>query len=204
MPGAPCVSARERWIVESTTLAPPSLTLASRPYSWPYHGRFAPLRAALLVVVGDTSAVPEPHAVESVAELAAELRGSGGHAILLPTLTAIAQPFDVSAFDAVVDRPSPGGFTGSSLGMVLRKLGCSDLIFAGFPFEIGADCTMRQANDLGFECLALEDCSSAVADDTFTGAMSSIMMSGGIFGAVALADDVRDLIQRWRAHQVSA
>ena len=190
--------------MESTTLALPSLTLASRPYPWPYHGQFAPTRSALLVFVGDTSAVPEPHAVESVAELAAELRGSGGHAILLPTLTAIAHPFDVSTFDAVVDRPSPGGFTGSSLGVVLRKFRCSDLTFAGFPFEIGADCTMRQANDLGFECLALEDCSSAVADDTFAGAMSSVTMSGGIFGAVALAEDVRDLIQRWRGAQASA
>ena len=31
----------------------------------------------------------------------------------------------------------------------------TDLVFAGFPFELGADTTMREANDLGYECLAL-------------------------------------------------
>ncbi len=181
-----------------------TLSLASRPYPWPYDGMFAPARTALLVCVGDTPAVPDAKIFDRLSLLLGDLRGAGCAAILLPAAESVPEAFAPSMFDAIVDRPSPGGFTASSLGMVLRNIGRTDLLFSGFPFEIGADCTMRQANDLGFECLALDDCSTGEEDDTFAGAMSSVTMSGGIFGAVAGSEDVRDLIRRWQAAQTSA
>jgi nicotinamidase-related amidase len=49
---------------------------------------------------------------------------------------------------------------------------------------------MREANDLGYECLLLTDCCSWLSDQTGAGAVSSVQMSGGIFGAVATSDDV--------------
>jgi nicotinamidase-related amidase len=49
---------------------------------------------------------------------------------------------------------------------------------------------MREANDLGYECLALTDCSSGLSPDTLAAAMSSVTMSGGIFGVIASSDDV--------------
>ena len=57
---------------------------------------------------------------------------------------------------------------------------------------------MRQANDLGYECLALTDCCTGMAPDTLAGAMSSIQMSGGIFGAVAETSAIFDLFARAR------
>ncbi len=74
--------------------------------------------------------------------------------------------------------------------MVLRAAGLTDLLIAGVPLELGADCTMREANDLGYECLLIEDCCTGLSEETFRGAVSSIQMSGGIFGAVATASEV--------------
>jgi len=95
--------------------------------------------------------------------------------------------------DFRVERPHVGGFTGTDVDGILRRRGITDLIFAGFPFELGADCTMRQANDLGYECLAITDCCTGVTPETLAGAMSSIQMSGGIFGAVATTDALFEL-----------
>ena len=92
--------------------------------------------------------------------------------------------------DLVIQRPRLGAFWGSDIALVLANAGLTHLLIAGFPFELGADCTMREANDLGYECLLIEDCCSGMADDTLSGAVSSVTMSGGIFGAVATSEDV--------------
>ena len=168
------------------------LTAVSRPYAWPWHGHFAPAQTALLVI-RDGEMAPPRGATESllasVARLAAgagltigELPDTGGE----PILANFAPDF-------VVRRPHYGGFSGTDLDSILRKRRITDLIIAGFPFELGADCTMRQANDLGYECLALTDCCTGLAADTLAGAMSSMQMSGGIFGAVAESAAVLEL-----------
>jgi nicotinamidase-related amidase len=92
--------------------------------------------------------------------------------------------------DLVCRRPALGGFTGTDLALLLSGIGATDLLIAGFPLELGADCTMREANDLGYECLLLEDCCTSLSDQTEAGAISSVQMSGGIFGAVAASTDV--------------
>src|SRR5207249_1466138 len=105
-------------------------------------------------------------------------------------------------YDFRIARPHCGGFTGTDLDGVHRRRKITDLIFAGFPFELGADCTMRQANDLGYECLALEDCCSGLSPDKLAGAMSSIHMSGGIFGVVATCAAILELFAN--THEAAA
>jgi nicotinamidase-related amidase len=168
---------------------------SSRPYPWPYHGRFEPSGAALLLFTGDVDAVPEREVVSRLHSLIAEARSSGVAVIALPAAGGGTPVTDVAGCDAVVVRPRLGGFTGTGLALVLRNLGRTDLLIAGFPFELGADCTMRQANDLGYECVMVEDCCSAVSPETFAGAVSSIQMSGGIFGTVASSEDVLELLR---------
>ena len=87
-----------------------------------------------------------------------------------------------------VERPAFGGFTGTPLESVLRTHGWSDLVLIGFPFELGADCTMREANDLGYECLLLEDCTGATKYSNYEAAVEMVTMQGGVFGAVASSD----------------
>ena len=109
---------------------------------------------------------------------------------LLHLVATSGSVLEVEPGDLVIERSALGGFTGSDLELVLRKAGMKDLLIAGFPGELGADCTMREANDLGYECLLLTDCCSWLSDQTGAGAVSSVQMSGGIFGAVATSDDV--------------
>ena len=45
--------------------------------------------------------------------------------------------------------------------------------------------TLRSANDRGFECLTVDDACADVEPDVHGNSMSSIMMSGGIFGCYA-------------------
>lgn len=176
------------------------ITAESRPYRWPWHGEFAPSRTALLVVVDRKIALPDEAISAQLARITGEARAAGITIGELPDATGLSIVSNGTA-DLSVVRPHIGGFSGTDLDSVLRRRGLTDLIFAGFPFELGADCTMRQANDLGYECLALTDCCSGLAPDTLAGAISSIQMSGGIFGAVATSTAVLELLAQ---HRLSA
>ena len=172
----------------------------SRPYGWPWHGAFAPARTALLVVADGTATLPDAQTSEALRCLVDAARSAGLTIGELPDRTGtLILPAGTSDF--VVARPHIGGFSGTDLDVVLRRRGITELILAGFPFELGADCTMRQANDLGYECLALSDCCTGLAPDTLAGAMSSIQMSGGIFGAVA---ESAALLELFTTHSVVA
>jgi nicotinamidase-related amidase len=162
---------------------------AARPYVWPYDGAIDPARTALLLFTGDSELQAPVEAMQRLGRFADALCTKGVRLVSLPREggPAMNLPFEP---DLVIERPRLGAFWGSDIALVLGNAGITHLLIAGFPFELGADCTMREANDLGYECLLIEDCCSGMADDTFRGAVSSVTMSGGIFGAVATSDDV--------------
>lgn len=167
-------------------------TADSKPYPWPWHGAFTPRRTALLVTVDGTDALPDDESQAHLTRVVLAAMAAGVTIGQLADRNGLTLLPDGPS-DFVVVRPHIGGFTGTDLDSILRRRGITDLVLAGFPFELGADCTMRQANDLGYECLALTDCCTGVAPDTLAGAVSSIQMSGGIFGAVAESTTVLEL-----------
>lgn len=160
----------------------------SSPYPWPYHGAVRPAQTAL-VLCGDVPAPDDDEPSATIGTFAEAMRAAG--VVVVHSVRAGATPVTpVAAGDLVVGRPGYGAFSGTDFDLVLRCAGRTDLLFAGLPLELGADSTMREANDLGYECLLVRDCCGGLSDSTFRGAVQSIQMSGGIFGAVATAADV--------------
>jgi hypothetical protein len=166
-------------------------TINSRPYAWPYHGSPRPERTALLLFSDLCETEPQPSVVSALHRVLEAVHARKIAVVALPPARGWSVfPLTEVGAELVIPRPHLGAFAGTALDRELRRRGLTDLLIAGFPFELGADCTMREANDRGYECLLIEDCCSGVSAQTLAGAISSVQFSGGIFGAVAAAADV--------------
>jgi len=100
--------------------------------------------------------------------------------------------------DLIVECTGMSGFSGGPLDQRLRALGCTHLAVGGLGLETAVYSTVGAANDRGYECLTLADASAAHAPSVAERALSSITMSGGIFGAVGTTTDLLDLLGKER------
>ncbi|MFN8053007.1 MAG: isochorismatase family protein [Acidimicrobiales bacterium] len=190
----------------------------TQPYAWPWDRTGdEPLAADRLAVVvcggpppgaarGDAAGIDD--ALADIAATVAALRELGATVVwvrcgsptapsrrppgLLPTVGSDdwelldgPEPGDV-----VIDTPGLDAFLVEWTDLELRGRGVDRLLLCGLGTEGPVSSTNRSANDRGYECLIALD--AVVHHTAVTGAasLSSVCMSGGIFGAVGTAAEL--------------
>jgi nicotinamidase-related amidase len=86
------------------------------------------------------------------------------------------------ADEMVIDKPGKGMFCNTACEDMLRARGVTHLVFTGVTTEVCVQTSMREANDRGFECLLLTDCTESYFAEYKAAVISMVVAQGGIVG----------------------
>jgi nicotinamidase-related amidase len=82
----------------------------------------------------------------------------------------------------VIDKPGKGMFYNTGLHERLQEAGVKSLVFMGVTTEVCVQTSMREANDRGYECLLLEDCTESYFPQFKQATLDMIRAQGALVG----------------------
>ena len=102
------------------------------------------------------------------------IQGEQGHAII-PELAPLRD-------EIIIDKPGKGSFYATDLDDRLKSLGLTHLVFTGVTTEVCVQTSMREANDRGYECLLVEDCTESYFPEFKAATLAMVRAQGAIVG----------------------
>jgi isochorismate hydrolase len=110
------------------------------------------------------------------------VRGENGHDII-PEL----YPLDG---ENIVDKPGRSAFQHTDFKLMLDVAGIKNLVICGVTTDVCVTATMRDANDLGLDCVLVKDACAAGVERLHQAAIDMVSEEGGIFGSVTTTRDI--------------
>jgi biuret amidohydrolase len=89
--------------------------------------------------------------------------------------------------EIVILKPGKGAFYDTPLQSILQQRRISHLLITGVTTEVCVQTTMREANDRGYECLLVEDCTESYFPEFKQATVEMVRAQGGIVGWTATA-----------------
>ena len=99
-----------------------------------------------------------------------------------------------TAGEIVIDKPGKGAFYATDLQDQLQKKGITHLVLMGVTTEVCVQSTMREANDRGYDCLLLADCTESYFPHFKTATLQMMHAQGGIVGWTAFSRDLLSIL----------
>jgi biuret amidohydrolase len=89
--------------------------------------------------------------------------------------------------EVLIPKPGKGAFYNTDFAAELQKRSITHLLITGVTTEVCVQTTMREANDRGYECLLVEDCTESYFPEFKQATLEMVQAQGGIVGWTAPA-----------------
>lgn len=87
--------------------------------------------------------------------------------------------------EIVLDKPGKGAFYATPLQNLLQQADVRQLVVLGVTTEVCVQTTLREANDRGYDCLLLEDCTESYFPQFKQATLEMVRAQGAIVGWTA-------------------
>lgn len=87
--------------------------------------------------------------------------------------------------DVILDKTANSSFCQTDLDSILRAQGITHLFFSGCTTDVCVHSTLREANDLKYQCLLVEDACASGDAYAHAAAIHMVTVEDGIFGTVS-------------------